>query len=1506
MKKILIFLIALIVLSEVKGQVVVPPGYSGRNTRENILASAMNALNIPAGDSAQLKIGQWKRAGAVYVDTTGTSKGFYYYRDGFFFKVLEYEDTTTLLATLNDLTALPTGTSKLRTIPYTAFKNPVNPTLKEANTYVVSTYGSDSLGFFSGYPQYMIPNEVRQIVVPTTSEPYKAFPTIVRNPVTGTLVVFFMIGSGHANVTAASYMRSVDNGKTWSRPDTLAIRENGSNYYNGASISRKSDGRFYTLIENGIGNLLGLSARISDIKASTNDGVTFVDAGTLDGTSIFNYRMTTQTANILQPSFDTATFLIPVYGLDAIGTNFEAGVIKSNTSISSWTYYPLPQDSSVDKFNESAFYETKDSIFNLVRSEKAAAPFFYRVFWNNSANTWGTPTAITFNGTPPPFKTMPSPTVLPDGRIMLVIRTNAAIVKGAIWISEDNGLSYTYSGPLYSGNNPFMYASGLVVDNTVYYVYATETLTSPIKCWINLATFSANPSFIYYKDIVRSSIINAQNQPHGLGENWKGFTATDSAIRGPVKPTYIYTDSVGTKAGILFGGDIAVTNPNNSLIIGVNHTGHHSSTWSPANNKGSVSWEPAIGRIDSSIRIAGHVGTGIVDRLGYYWFAPANTTGITKFTRVNPFTGDTVQIPAQTAVEYFGSAVYQDSIYFMPQNSTTLKIININDLSVTNYTLPSSGWYGFNIVGGKGRTIKRGSGNEILVFDCKTRTHTIVTTPITGSFTTGPFDGRYQWYLPYSSDFFLKQDVSTEEVVMYGQYIKPLAGAAFRTQGIFTGTELWMSDILGNTIAYLNPITQERGILTLPGSGTYPGITWDGVSVYAIPRTGDSLYKIDPKSKRIKGFKLASDSATAQFYGGFMHNNKVVIYPSMGHTVNIFEPIEFAPDPSQVLWNNVSENFATIQALADSVETPTLDEVIVAGPSTDEFINFFDNAGIVFESTGTPAYLGGGGASNGIAISDNLTDYGYLNMSAITATRDYLFPDVAGTVALRATDSTASPINMIYQGVDGLFHKAAVPTGGGSSTFVGLTDGPGAFTGQALKVPRVNAGETALEYYTPAGSGTINAGNQYRIPYYSVVGTGAEISEAAAITAARALISDANGVPTHSTTTGTQLGYLDIAAGRTGTANIVYSTSPTFSTKATFTGATETASNPVIDFTQTWNNSGVAFTGLTGNITNTASDATSQIIDLKVGGTSMFKVRRDGLMILANDGIGIHKAAANTATFYVTGSTTPSMSLRANGPMLASTYAYQWSSSNSTTFTPDLFLYRDSIGTLAQRNGTNAQEFRIYNTDVAANDERATLGFIKNSNLFTIQTEALAAGTVRDIALKGGNVIVDNRITVSDITAVGLDVQSDPDTLISTVDGVFGKYVIPTVSALAQPDSLQSNQYVPTLANVTNVASTTAVPVNYTRNGSYVTVSGHASCTVTTGGGTFTTMSMTLPFASNFVNVSDCAAPASAQTSSAITAGYVSTNTSTDVAELNFYSGTGSHNIYFTFTYKIR
>ncbi|QQG44293.1 MAG: hypothetical protein HYW86_00010 [Candidatus Roizmanbacteria bacterium] len=60
---------------------------------------------------------------------------------------------------------------------------------------------------------------------------------------------------------------------------------------------------------------------------------------------------------------------------------------------------------------------------------------------------------------------------------------------------------------------------------------------------------------------------------------------------------------------------------------------------------------------------------------------------------------------------------------------------------------------------------------------------------------------------------------------------------------------------------------------------------------------------------------------------------------------------------------------------------------------------------------------------------------------------------------------------------------------------------------------------------------------------------------------------------------------------------------------------------------------------------------------------------------------------------------------------------------------------------LDQRASTNANAYRIYNTYTdGSNYERAELNWQANSNVFTIQTAAGGTGTVRNIALMGGNV----------------------------------------------------------------------------------------------------------------------------------------------------------------------
>lgn len=71
----------------------------------------------------------------------------------------------------------------------------------------------------------------------------------------------------------------------------------------------------------------------------------------------------------------------------------------------------------------------------------------------------------------------------------------------------------------------------------------------------------------------------------------------------------------------------------------------------------------------------------------------------------------------------------------------------------------------------------------------------------------------------------------------------------------------------------------------------------------------------------------------------------------------------------------------------------------------------------------------------------------------------------------------------------------------------------------------------------------------------------------------------------------------------------------------TLTGATVTTSQPVLNLSQTWNAGAVTFTGLKFNATDTASAAASLLLDLQVGGTSVFNITKGGTLVLPNNSI---------------------------------------------------------------------------------------------------------------------------------------------------------------------------------------------------------------------------------------------------------------------------------------------
>ena len=92
----------------------------------------------------------------------------------------------------------------------------------------------------------------------------------------------------------------------------------------------------------------------------------------------------------------------------------------------------------------------------------------------------------------------------------------------------------------------------------------------------------------------------------------------------------------------------------------------------------------------------------------------------------------------------------------------------------------------------------------------------------------------------------------------------------------------------------------------------------------------------------------------------------------------------------------------------------------------------------------------------------------------------------------------------------------------------------------------------------------------------------------------------------------------------------VQSVATTLLGSTTLSGATITADAPVLNLAQTWNNAAITFTGLKLNATDTASAAASLLMDLQVGGTSRFNVRKDG-QIVTQGGMSAQGALLTTS-----------------------------------------------------------------------------------------------------------------------------------------------------------------------------------------------------------------------------------------------------------------------------------
>ena len=234
----------------------------------------------------------------------------------------------------------------------------------------------------------------------------------------------------------------------------------------------------------------------------------------------------------------------------------------------------------------------------------------------------------------------------------------------------------------------------------------------------------------------------------------------------------------------------------------------------------------------------------------------------------------------------------------------------------------------------------------------------------------------------------------------------------------------------------------------------------------------------------------------------------------------------------------------------------------------------------------------------------------------------------------------------------------------------------------------------------------------------------------------------------------------------------------------------------IFDMADTWNNVATTYTAIKMNVTDTASNASSLLLDLQVGGASAFNVTKGGSVKLGINSSGTNVAGTNVViagsqgtgsgaggsiifqvapagssgtaqnalataltitgtqrvqaaswfdaqTGIVVGSGAADIILAPSATYwltLRNTATLGWASGDATA-TRDTILARDAANTLALRNGTNAQSFRVYNTFDGTNNEWVETSW--SGSVAYLLTDKTGTGTRRKIYVGGVGVRLD-------------------------------------------------------------------------------------------------------------------------------------------------------------------
>ncbi len=130
----------------------------------------------------------------------------------------------------------------------------------------------------------------------------------------------------------------------------------------------------------------------------------------------------------------------------------------------------------------------------------------------------------------------------------------------------------------------------------------------------------------------------------------------------------------------------------------------------------------------------------------------------------------------------------------------------------------------------------------------------------------------------------------------------------------------------------------------------------------------------------------------------------------------------------------------------------------------------------------------------------------------------------------------------------------------------------------------------------------------------------------------------------------------------------------------------------IFDLTDTWNDSGTVFNFLKVNVTNTASAAASALMDLQIGGSTLFKITKDGNIVLGagtKSITGVGNFMLDTTVHFASTSTSNSRVAIASNVDLRSSAAVNWSSTAAAVGTKDAGLVRKAAGVVKASDGSS-------------------------------------------------------------------------------------------------------------------------------------------------------------------------------------------------------------------------